>query len=373
MDHYIVKNGKKLRYGYTTGACAAAASKTAAYMLFRQVPLSRVTIETPKGWELDLEVLDISISRDLCSCGVKKDGGDDPDITSGMIVYSKAERIPGNGIKVDIGEGIGRVTKKGLQRKPGEPAINPVPLSMIYKEVGEVKPRDEGVKITLSIPGGEKAALSTFNPRLGIVGGLSILGTSGIVEPMSVEALKKTLEIELSMLAAQEHKKVILVPGNYGKGYAKKAGKNHNLIIAYGNFLGFMLEKSVEYGIEEIELIGDLGKLVKVAAGIFDTAGRVADARGEIMAAYGAYFGATRKAVEEILYSGTTEEAMGIIESSGIDLGKFSDFVVRRIADKCQWYTQGKLGITVALYSLTRGFLAQIGAKERLLGGDATC
>jgi cobalt-precorrin-5B (C1)-methyltransferase len=372
VDSYIVKNGKKLRYGFTTGACAAAASKAATYMLFHRFIIPEVEIETPKGWELNLEILDAKIADDWSMCGVKKDGGDDPDVTSGLIVYSKVEKISGEDIVVDVGEGIGRVTRKGLQIKPGEPAINPVPLSMIYKEVGKVKPPREGVRITLSIPGGEEAARGTFNPKLGIVGGLSILGTSGIVEPMSTEALKKTLEIELSMLAAEGHRKVILVPGNYGKRYAISRGRNDKIIISYGNFLGFMLEKVVEYGFQQLELIGDLGKLIKVSAGIFNTAGRVADARGEIMAAYAAFFGAPREVVAKILFCGTTEEALEIMEKSDVDLPQFYAFVARRIVEKCRWYAGEKLHIQVGVFSQSRGFLAGAGKEKKPSGVDVT-
>ncbi|MCL6560025.1 MAG: cobalt-precorrin-5B (C(1))-methyltransferase CbiD [Firmicutes bacterium] len=364
MEKYVIKSDKKLRYGYTTGTCAAAASKAAAYMLFHDDVPETVEVDTPKGWLLTLNIEDPEKGMGWAKCGVRKDAGDDPDVTHGMVVYARAEKTGNGGIAIAAGEGIGTVTRPGLSIKPGEPAINPVPRAMIIKEVMKVLPEGEGVKITLSIPGGEKVAENTFNPRLGIVGGLSIIGTTGIVEPMSTEALKDTLALELSMIAARGHKEAALTPGNYGKSHALKSGVDESIIVSCGNFLGFMLEKAVEYGFEKIWLIGDIGKLIKVAAGIFNTAGRVADARAEIMAAYGAHFGAKKQTVDKILSSGTSEEALEILEKADIDIGEFSKFVAEKIADKCSWYTGGRLKVNVDLISQKRGLLARARRDE---------
>jgi cobalt-precorrin-5B (C1)-methyltransferase len=359
VDRYIVKKGKKMRYGYTTGSCAAAATKAAAFALFQDMVLEEVEIDTPKGWPLKLKVEDLQRGNGWAQCGIKKDGGDDPDVTTGLVIYSRVEKIPGERIILTAGEGVGVVTKPGLQIKPGQPAINPVPQAMIKKEISEVLPPGQGVKVILTVPGGKQIGERTFNPKLGIVGGISIIGTTGIVEPMSTQALKDTLAAELSILSAQGYKQVVLVPGNYGKNYALKAGKNKALIISYGNYLGFALEKCGEYGFHKIELIGDVGKLVKVAAGIFDTTGRVADARGEIVAAYAAYFGARQEVIVHILNSTTTEESFTLVEKAGIDIREFSRFICKRIVEKCLWYTENKVDFSVKLYSLSRGFLAE--------------
>lgn len=362
MDKYIVKNGKKLRYGYTTGSCAAAAAKAATFALFYENIPREIEIDTPRGWPLKLPIAAFEKGEDWTSCGIKKDGGDDPDVTDGLIVYCKAERAS-EGVIIAAGAGIGIVTKPGLQVKPGEPAINPVPRAMIKNEVSKVLPEGCGVRLTISIPGGEEVAERTFNPMLGIKGGLSIIGTTGIVEPMSTAALKDTLAVQLSILAAQGHKKVILVPGNYGKNYALKSGENPELIASYGNYLGFALEKAVEYGFKDVLLIGDIGKLIKVAAGIFDTTGKVADARSEIMTAYAAYFGAARDVVINLLNSVTTREALSIIEKAGIDMESFSKFIAERIAARCMWYTGKSLNIEVKIFSLNQGFLAKAYGK----------
>ncbi len=358
INKYIIKNGRKLRYGYTTGSCAAAATKAAAFALFKNIALDEVEIDTPKGWPLKLKVEDLKQTDGWAECGIKKDGGDDPDVTSGLVIYSRVEKIPGKDIILTAGEGIGNVTKPGLQIKPGQPAINLVPQAMIKKEISRVLPKNQGVKITLRVPGGEEIARKTFNPKLGIVGGISIIGTTGIVEPMSTQAIKETLAVELSILSAEGHRQVVLVPGNYGKNYALNAGKDESLIIRYGNYLGFALEKCVEYGFHKVELIGDVGKLVKVAAGIFDTTGRVADARGEIAAAYAAYFGAGQEVIAKILNSTTTEESFALVEEAGINIEEFSYFICKRIVDKCLWYTGNRMDLSVQLFSQSRGFLS---------------
>ncbi|MGB9679163.1 MAG: cobalt-precorrin-5B (C(1))-methyltransferase CbiD [Thermoanaerobacteraceae bacterium] len=363
MDVYTIKEGKKLRYGYTTGSCAAAASKASTYMLFSKKRINNVEIDTPKGWHLNLEVLNIKIGEDWVECGIKKDGGDDPDATHGLIIYAKAERVNEKVIEITGGEGVGIVTKPGLPVSIGKPAINPVPMSMILHEVKSVLPEGEGVRITISVPEGKEVAKKTFNPRLGIVGGISILGTSGIVEPMSEDALKASLEIELSILSAEGYKKVVFAPGNYGKDYAIKTGIEDRLIISYGNFLGFMLEKAVQYKFTHVVIAGHIGKLVKVAAGIFNTHSHVADARAEIMSSYAAYFGSTHDTFNKVFNSNTTEEALDIIESSGIDITGFSKFIADRVYEKCMQYVYNELKIEVHLLSLKRGIIAKAGDK----------
>lgn len=358
MERYLLKDGKKLRYGYTTGSCAAAASKAATFMLYTGVAIDRVEIDTPKGWRLSLDVLDVSLGKDYARCGIKKDGGDDPDVTNGLVVYATAERAE-RGIEVRAGEGIGTVTKPGLQVAPGNPAINPVPMEMIFKEVKEVLPPDKGVVLTLSIPGGDKVAQKTYNPRLGIVGGLSILGTTGIVEPMSEEALKESLALELSVISRQGNSRVVLVPGNYGRDYAVKMGYDDRIIVSYGNYLGFMLDKSVEYGFKKVLLIGHIGKLIKASAGIFNTHSRIADARAEIMTAYAAYLGAKHDAIKELLHTNTSEDALDVLDRYGLDLRKYGQLVADRIKEKCEGYTYGALEVDVVLFSLKWGLLAR--------------
>ena len=200
MEEYIVKGGKKLRLGYTTGSCAAAAAKAAAYMLLTGRRMERVTLATPKGIQLELEVKEISMGPDTASCAIEKDSGDDPDVTRGTLVFAEVSRQEVPGVAIDGGIGVGRVTKPGLDQPVGAAAINSVPRRMISEALEEVRALTdsrEGLKVVISVPEGEALAKRTFNPRLGIVGGISILGTTGIVEPMSEQALVDTIRVEL--------------------------------------------------------------------------------------------------------------------------------------------------------------------------------
>ena len=205
-DYYVIRGNKKMRFGYTTGSCAAAACKGAVRMLLGREQLASVPLMTPKGILLDLELLDIHREEDTVSCAVKKDAGDDPDTTNGILVYATVSKREEPGILVDGGIGVGRVTKPGLSQKVGEAAINPVPKAMILREAEEACAEfdyEGGLKVIISVPEGAEIGKKTFNPRLGITGGISILGTSGIVEPMSEKALVESIHVEMKQHFAQ--------------------------------------------------------------------------------------------------------------------------------------------------------------------------
>lgn len=224
MEEYQFSQGKVLRCGYTTGSCATAASKAAATMLLTGERVETVRIDTPKGIVLDLEPLDVEITPDYVSCAIRKDSGDDPDDTNGVLVYARAEKTDGSGIELEGGVGVGRVTKPGLACAVGGPAINPTPRRMITQEVGkamEAAGYNGGMKLTISIPAGVEIAKKTFNPRLGIIGGLSVLGTSGIVEPMSEKALIETMYVEIRAQKARGNKNLLVFFGNYGEDFTR--------------------------------------------------------------------------------------------------------------------------------------------------------
>ncbi|HIR97860.1 MAG TPA: cobalamin biosynthesis protein CbiD, partial [Candidatus Merdisoma faecalis] len=222
MEKYVFKNNKKLRMGYTTGSCAAAAARAAASMLLTGKAVPEVKLMTPKGIGLDLEVLEAEWTAEEASCAVRKDAGDDPDVTNGLKIYALVRKSEEPGVQIDGGEGVGRVTRPGLEQPVGAAAINKVPRQMIRENVEEICRKfgyEGGLSVTISIPGGEALAVKTFNPRLGIVGGISVLGTSGIVEPMSEEALIQTIRVDIKMQLAGGRKYLVLVPGNYGLDY----------------------------------------------------------------------------------------------------------------------------------------------------------
>lgn len=359
LEKYVVKDGKKMRYGYTTGSCAAAASKAAAYMALTNKTIDKIDIETPKGWNLTLDVIEpaIEIKGQTAFCFIKKDAGDDPDITHGILIGARVEIIDTPEIIINGGKGVGKVTKPGLYVAVGQPAINPVPQKMIHTEVLKVLPADKGAIITITVPEGEAIAKKTFNPKLGILGGISILGTSGIVEPMSDEAFKESLAIELRMAVKNGLDKAVLVPGNYGEENAVKLfGIHKSNILKTSNFIGFMLDKCIEEKIEKVLLIGHIGKLVKLAGGIFNTHSRVADGRLEIIAANLALQGASREVIEKIFECVTTEGAVDVIEEYAFD--EIYKVLCQKAEERCLAYTHGELEVGVIMFSMGKGLLA---------------
>ena len=281
-----------MRYGFTTGSCAAAAAKAATYMLLTGKEKSEICIKTPKGIDYEAKIVDTSRSEKSVRCSVIKDGGDDPDVTTGAHIIAEvaitspdeyAADINGKNVKIviDGGIGVGRVTKPGLDQPVGEAAINHVPREMIEKEVREVCEVCDykgTLYVTISVPEGEKIAKQTFNPRLGIVGGISILGTSGIVEPMSTQALLATIEVELRQKKELGCTMLTVSPGNYGADDMQKT-YNYNLdkSVKCSNFIGATIDMAARLGFERMLLTGHIGKLIKVAGGIMfvDAVGKV--------------------------------------------------------------------------------------------------
>ena len=319
MNDYIIQNGKKLRLGYTTGSCAAAAAKAAAYMLLSGRRKERISLETPKGVTLDLDIEDIDMRDGFVSCAVRKDAGDDPDITDGALVYAKVACSDAPGVAIDGGIGVGRVTKPGLDQPVGNAAINSVPRRMIAENVEEVMRLFDrtGLSVTISIPNGEELAKKTFNPRLGIVGGISVLGTTGIVEPMSEKALVETIRTELSQRRALGHESVLLTPGNYGAEFIKSSlGVDPETAVQTSNFIGDSLDICRELGFERILLIGHVGKLVKLAGNMMNTHSKYGDCRMEILAAHAGAEGADAALIKEILGCVACDEAVRLMREA---------------------------------------------------------
>lgn len=314
-------NGKLLRCGYTTGSCAAGAAKAAAQMLLTGNRVDSVELDTPKGIRLTLDILDAVMDGDRASCAVRKDSGDDPDVTAGMLVYATAERIE-SGITIDGGEGVGRVTKPGLDQPVGAAAINSTPRRMIAENVSRICADfgySGGIAVTVSIPVGRELAARTFNPRMGIEGGLSVLGTSGIVEPMSNQALVDTIALELRQLAAKGSRRLLLTPGNYGRDFA--ADKLHLRVdecVSCSNFIGDAIDAAVECGFKEILLVGHIGKLVKLGIGQTNTHSSAGDGRMETLVTCALLCGAETPLLRQIAGCVTTDAALEHLRSAGL-------------------------------------------------------
>lgn len=370
MEEYVLKGGKKLRCGYTTGSCAAAAAKAAVWMLLTGQRAETVSFATPKGITLQLEVLDAAVFNESASCAIQKDSGDDPDVTNGILVYACAQKTAGDKIVIDGGKGVGRVTKGGLQCPVGAPAINPVPMKMIYeaaRAVCEQQGYQGGLNVVISIPEGEEIAKKTYNPRLGIVGGISVLGTSGIVEPMSEAALIETIQIEMRVLASQGAKYLIITPGNYGEDYIRQSlGIDLNQAVKCSNYIGEALDYAVSQGVQGLLLIGHIGKLIKVAGGVMNTHSRYADCRMEILAAHGAMAGADRETVRRLMGCITTDEALEILKKENLQ-ALVMETIVKKIEEVLQYRTHGALETGAILFSTQQETLGKTSKAEELL------
>lgn len=370
MEEYQFSQGKNLRCGYTTGSCATAASKAAAAMLLTGERIDSVRIDTPKGIVLNLEPLEVMLTADFTSCAIRKDSGDDPDDTNGVLVYAKVEKTAEPGIMIEGGVGVGRVTKPGLACAVGGPAINPTPRKMITTEVGKVMAEagyTGGLKVTISIPAGVEIAKKTFNPRLGIIGGLSVLGTSGIVEPMSEKALVETMYVEIRAQQAAGNKNLLVFFGNYGEDFTRDEMKldleGH---VTCSNFVGELLDYAVFCGFETLLLIGHSGKLVKVAQGVMNTHSKYADCRTELFALEAMFHGASVEVGKEIYSCLTTDEVTKVLKRENI-----FEPVIEKVTDKIDFYMQhrvhGKIKTAALMFSNVYGILGKTKYADELV------
>lgn len=370
-DCYVIKNNKKLRLGYTTGSCAACAAGAAARMLLTGERVEMAELLTPKGIHLHLQILDIRQEEQQVSCAVQKDGGDDPDMTNQMLIYAAVTKCPEPGIWIDGGTGIGRVTRPGLEQPVGNAAINRVPREMIEQAVQKECRKvgyQGGISVVISAPEGERIAQKTFNPRLGIVGGISILGTTGIVEPMSEAALIRSIEIEMDMQIAQGAEYLLVTPGNYGRDYLKESMQQlpFERSIKCSNYVGETLDMAVAKGVKGILFVSHIGKFVKVAAGIMNTHSRQADARMEVLASNAIRVGADLETAKKILDGETTDEALEILRGTPWFAQTMQE-TARRIQYYLNHHTYGKLLTGAVFFSNTYGFLAQTESSEKLI------
>lgn len=370
-----------MRYGFTTGSCAAAAAKAAAYMLLSGKEKACITIETPKGIMFDAKILGIERLETRVCCAVEKDGGDDPDITTGAWIVAevsygrKRKNGESNGLHIEIdgGNGVGRVTKPGLDQPVGNAAINHVPREMILKEVCEVCELfdfQESLEIVISVPQGEELAKKTFNPRLGIVGGISILGTTGIVEPMSAQALLDTIRVELRQKKAEGYSVAAVSPGNYGLDYMKQTyGYDLDRSVKCSNYIGATIDMAVELGYSKLLLTGHIGKLIKVAGGIMNTHSKEGDCRMELFAAAALRNGADAHTVREVLDCVTTEDAIDKLlkGTSGEMLQKVMQYLLEQMMYYLNKRANYEMEIACIVYSNVYGELAKSENAERLL------
>lgn len=370
-----------MRYGFTTGSCAAAAAAAACYMLLTGRKKEEMTILTPKGISYTAKLVDISINESSAACAIVKDGGDDPDITTGAHIVAEVAFLQKESQQKDKtdavqqiiirgGKGVGRVTKPGLDQPVGEAAINHVPREMIEKEVRRICALCDyngKLQVTISVPEGEEIAQKTFNPRLGITGGISILGTSGIVEPMSSQALLDTIQVELRQKKAMGQQMIAVTPGNYGLDFMKEAfAYDLDKSVKCSNFIGNTIDMAAETGFCGMLLTGHIGKLVKVSGGIMNTHSKEGDCRMELLAAAALKSGGSKTQALEILEAVTTEEGIRILQEGG-NLQKTMQILMEKIMFYLQKRAAGRLQIECMMYANGYGLLAESSGAEAML------
>ena len=371
LEHFVVSNGKKLRMGYTTGTCAALAAKGAVTFLLTGTWPETVKLRTPKGIVVEVLLEECRAIDTSASCAVRKDGGDDIDKTHGALIVSTVELVEEPGVHIEGGFGVGRVTKPGLDQPVGNAAINHVPREMITAAVEDVClvcDYQGGVSVTVSVPEGEEIAGHTFNPHLGIEGGISILGTSGIVEPMSMQALIDTLCVEIRQKEAEGNKRLILTPGNYGMDYMKEQGLLDMGVphVKISNFVGDALDACTDQ-LEDVLMVGHVGKFAKLAAGIMNTHSRYADCRTDVFVTHAAINGAGTEVCQRLKACATTDACLDVLKEDP----QLYEAVMRSLLQDIQKYVSrradGKFNIGVLLFSCVHGELGRTEEAKEIL------
>lgn len=369
LEEYVYRGAEKLRCGYTTGSCAAAAAKAAAEMIFTGHEVTGVKLMTPKGIMLDLDVVDAELKDGSASCAIVKDSGDDPDITNGIRVYSCVRLIP-EGTVILGGEGVGVVTKAGLDRPVGDAAINTVPRRMISGAVAEIAEKygySGGFEVTVSIPQGVELAKKTFNPRMGIEGGISVIGTSGIVEPMSNTAVIETIRAEANIRRAAGQRNMLLTIGNYSEDFVQRELPfSLERSVTCSNFIGDAIDIGMELGFESILIVGHIGKLVKLGAGIMNTHSSWADGRMDVLVTCGVLAGADTDTLKRLPDCVTADAAMDILEEGGY-LEKTADILSQRMDSYLRARVKDSIPIAALAFSYKRQLQVRTALAEELI------
>lgn len=345
--------------GVTTGTVATACSLAALDAIVDSSDIACVKVETPKK-TLDIIIDECKRISDVKAYAVAhKNPYNDPDVTVDLAIVSTVELLDMTSEESNViitgGEGVGIITKPGLQVPVGDYAINPVPRRMIISNLKDIVPEGKVAKVTISIPEGEKIAKKTMNPKLGIVGGISVLGTTGIARSMSSEAYKNSIVTQLDVALASDIEDLVFVPGNIGEKLAlKRLDIAKEQIVQTGNYVGFMFEEAEKRGINKFTFFGHMGKLIKVAGGIFNTKHAVADGRREIMVTHAALCGVNHKDLQRLFDSKTTDDMMDILNELDVSV-EVSNSIARAIRDRCM--QRFEIDLNVILVDMEGTFL----------------
>jgi cobalt-precorrin-5B (C1)-methyltransferase len=361
------KNKKGLRHGYTTGACATAAAKAATLALFSQEPVRTVEIRLPKGQHVSFPIEDMTFNSLRARCAVIKDGGDDPDATHGAFIYADVEWSGKPGLQLEGGPGVGRVTKPGLVVPVGMPAINPVPQRMIREAVSEVVSKaagedffdTRGLRVTISVPNGEEIAKKTMNARIGILGGISILGTTGIVKPFSTAAYMASVaqSIDVAKAAGQDH--LVLTTGGRSETAAMREfpGLPEEAFIQMGDFAGFALKNCARRKIGAVTLVGMMGKFSKLAEGHMNLHAHGSKVNMDFLASVAKMAGAPDHLLPLIREANTAKQVGDLMMEHQVQ--KFFTVLCERICEQCFAHAGGRFSVETILIDLDGNVLGR--------------
>ena len=374
FEHYVRSGQKLLRCGYTTGTCAALGAAGAARLLLTGRTPETVALRTPKGIVVEVAPIYCRRTGTGAACAIRKDGGDDVDVTTGLPVIASVVLEPdAPGVRIFGGEGVGRVTKPGLDQPVGEAAINHVPRQMIAEALSreaENAGYPGGFSVTISIEGGVQTAKRTFNPHIGVEGGLSVLGTSGIVEPMSQQAILDTIQLEMNQAAlrAGTPRRLVLAPGNYGLDYLASALPQFERfpVVKTSNFIGDTLDMAATAGFEQVLLVGHVGKLCKLAAGVMNTHSHTADGRAEVFCAHAALCGASREVCAALMDAATTDACLDILDGAGLR-GPVLESILAAIQMHLDRRAGGAFRVGAVLFSNQHGPLGETCIAKELM------
>ncbi|MEK4252598.1 cobalt-precorrin-5B (C(1))-methyltransferase [Ureibacillus sp. FSL K6-2830] len=349
------KDPSELREGYTTGACATACAKAALISLITKLEQKKVMIHLPVGKDVEFSIEKCEIRDIEVKCSVIKDGGDDPDATHGAIIEATVSWRKDKEIFIDGGKGVGRVTKPGLPIEVGLAAINPVPRKMIQTEVEKVLQQygiETGVNIIITVPEGEEIAKKTLNSRLGIIGGISILGTRGTVVPFSNAAYMASIVQAISVAKAAGSEHLVFTTGGRSEKFAMSMYSElpEVAFIEMGDFVGFSMKQCKQLGIPKVSLVGMMGKFSKLAQGSMMLHSKGSQVNFEFLASIARESGATNESVRQILQANTANEVGEIMKEQGCM--KFFDKLSELCCKEILKHVGGGLIVSTAIYSM---------------------
>ncbi|WP_428325045.1 cobalt-precorrin-5B (C(1))-methyltransferase [Nitrosopumilus sp.] len=362
MNTPVVAEEKKLRTGYTTGSSATAASKAALLSIIKQQKIEEIEITLPKKSTIKIPVNSCQFEKNKAKCSVIKDGGDDPDVTHGAeIIVELTFNDNKNQIEIDGGEGVGIVTKPGLGLEINKPAINPVPKKMItenLQEIGENMLKEKGIRVVISVPKGKELGPKTDNPRIGIKEGISILGTSGIVIPFSTASYAASIRQNLDVSIAMGNDTVVLTTGGRSEDFAKKiVDLPEHCFVQMGDFSGYTIQQCGKKNIKKAYVVGFIGKLAKMAAGVKQTHVKGSKVDMNFLAELAKKVNANGKIIEDIKKANTARHVSEIIQENNVD--GFFELICSEVYKHMRKHSEEKVPIDVILFDFEGNILAR--------------